>query len=163
MKNVLLCIFLSISIHSLAQNRAVTEFRETHEAALSLYFYPSTLRMINLERNMEFDEMIRDIKKARFFKMDSGAVHNEDILKLDNRLRDEGFEEVMFMKSKDMDLKVWGVGKRNPVLIIISKSDADVMLLEVNGMINIAKIPKLTESFNQNSFLDVLNLYEKKN
>lgn len=163
MKFVFFLLLLLSANPGLSQSSTVTDFKENHGTALSLYFYPSTLRMLNLDRNKEFDDMIREIKKARFFKMDSGAVNNEDLSKLESELRKEGFEEVMFMKSKDMDVKVWGIEKRNPAMVILSKSGEEVMLLEVNGMINITKIPKLTETFNQNSFLDVLNLNAKRN
>lgn len=162
MKITLVYVFLLMSICGYAQNSAVTQFQETHGTALSLYFYPSTLRMVNLDRNKEFDALIRNIKKARFFRMDSGMVTKDDLQKLTEELLDEGFEEMMFIKNKDMDVKVWGIEKRTPETIIISRADHEVMLLEVNGMINIAKIPRIMEAFNENAFLDVLNLNEKK-
>ena len=161
---IILSLFLTIfSLSSYAQNSAVTDFKENHEIALSLYFYPSTLRMVNIEQNPEFNEMIRQVKKARFFKIDSGAVSKDDLKNLVVKLTEDGFEEVMFVKNKNMDIKVWGLETKNPELVIISKSDEELMLLEINGMINIAKIPKLAETFNQNSFLDILKLNKKNN
>ena len=161
---IILSLLLTIySLSSYAQNSAVTDFKENHETALSLYFYPSTLRMVNIEQNPEFNEMIRQVKKARFFRMDSGSVSKDDLNNLVSELTEDGFEEVMFVKNKNMDLKVWGLETKNPELIIISKSDEELMLLEINGMINIAKIPKLAETFNQNSFLDILKLNKKNN
>ena len=161
---IILSLFLTIfSLSSYAQNSAVTDFKENHEIALSLYFYPSTLRMVNIEQNPEFNEMIRQVKKARFFKIDSGAVSKDDLKNLVVELTEDGFEEVMFVKNKNMDIKVWGLETKNPELVIISKSDEELMLLEINGMINIAKIPKLAETFNQNSFLDILKLNKKNN
>jgi hypothetical protein len=118
--------------------------------------------MINLEKNSEFDEMIRGIKKARFFKMDSGQVSKDDLQKLTEELSEQGFEEIMFIKNREMDLQVWGMEKRTPETVIISKNNNEVFLVEVNGMINIAKIPKLTEAFNESAFLDVMNLKGKK-
>jgi hypothetical protein len=162
MKYRFLVFFIILSSLSFAQSNVVTDFKENHETALSLYFYPSTLRMINIERNLEFDEMIREIKKARFFKMDSGAVSKADLSKLEKDLTNIGFEEVMFIKNKDTDIRVWGLDKRNPELVIISKSDEELMLLEINGMLNIAKIPKLTQTFNRSGFLEVLNLTGEK-
>ncbi len=163
MRKTFLFIFLIISFSSFAQNCAVTDFRDRHATALSLYFYPSTLRMLNLDRSKDFDDMIRDIRKARFFKMDSGAVTPHDLQKFTGELSTQGFEEVMFIKNKQMDLQVWALEKKHPEVIVISKSEEDVMLLEVIGMINIAKIPGLVEKFRQNAFLDVMNLNEKKN
>ena len=162
MRHTFLVIFLLISFNCIAQNRVVTDFIENHSAALSLYFYPSTLRMINLERNVEFDEMIRGIKKARFFRLDSGQVTKDDLLKFRDELSGHGFEEIMMVKNKELDMQVWGIEKRTPQTVVISKNDNEVYLVEVDGMINIAKIPKLTETLNKNAFLDVMNLKGKK-
>ncbi len=158
MKITAFITLLFISYCGLAQNGAVTDFQENHGAALSLYFYPSTLRMMNLERNEEFDEMIRHVKKARFFRMDSAQVTSDDLIALTDQLSKGGFEEIMFIKNKEMDVRVWGAEKRTPETIVISKNGYEVMLLEINGMINVAKIPKIMNSFNENAFLDVLNL-----
>jgi hypothetical protein len=163
MRKTLIFTLLIISFSSFAQNSAVTDFKDRHATALSLYFYPSTLRMVNLDRSKDFDNMIRDIRKARFFKMDSGAVTPHDLQKFTGELSAQGFEEIMFIKNRQMDVQVWALEKRNPEIIIISKSEEDLLLLEVIGMINIAKIPGLIENFRQNAFLDVLNLNEKKN
>ena len=161
MKHVLLIIYCFIQLSGFAQHSVVTDFKENHETTLSLYFYPSTLRMINMERNPEFDHMIREVKKARFFKLDSGAVSTENISLFSNQLFEAGFEEIMFIKNKEMDVRVWGLEQKNPELVILSKSNEELMLLELVGMINIAKIPKLAETFQQNAFLDVLNLNQK--
>lgn len=158
MKYIFLVISFCFSIACFAQSSIISEFKENHETALSLYFYPSTLRMINIERNVEFDEMISGIKKARFFKLDSGTVTKIDLSELAEELTNEGFEEIMFVKNKDMDLKVWGLEKKNPELVVLSKSGDELMLLEINGMINVAKIPKLTQTFNQEGFIDILKL-----
>ena len=158
MRITVLFILLFISYCGFAQNSAVTDFQENHGAALSLYFYPSTLRMMNLDRNEEFDEMIRHVKKARFFKMDSAKVTNDDLIALTDQLSKGGFEEIMMIKNKEMDVRIWGAEKRIPETIVISKNGFEVMLLEINGMINVAKIPKIMNSFNENAFLDVLNL-----
>jgi hypothetical protein len=158
MKYIFLVLSFCFSTMCFAQNSIVSEFKENHKMALSLYFYPSTLRMINIERNVEFDEMISGIKKARFFKLDSGAASKEDLKEFTGNLTNEGFEEIMFVKNKDMDLKVWGLEKKNPELVILLKSGDETMLLEINGMINVAKIPKLTQTFNQDGFIDLLKL-----
>jgi len=146
-----------------AQSSAVTEFKDNHDTSLALYFYPSTLRMVNLQHNQEYDEMIREIKKARFFKLDSGAVTPTDIASLSETLIKSGYEELMVMKSKGNDITVLGLEKRSPEVVVISKNGDECMLLEVTGMINIAKIPKLIDTFSSDGFLDVLNLNQKKN
>jgi len=157
-----LTILLSLNSVIRAQSSAVTEFKDNHNTTLALYFYPSTLRMINLQHNEEYDEMIRNIKKARFFKLDSGAVTPEQLSVLSETLIKSGYEEMMEMKSKGNDIKVLGLEKHTPEIVVISRNGDECMLVEVTGMINIAKIPKLIDAFNSGGFLDVLNLNQKK-
>lgn len=158
MKYSFLTLLLFCSFTCIAQNSIVTNFKENHDMSLSFYFYPSTLRMINIERNREFDEMIKEIKKARFFKLDSAAFSKVDLSSFKESLKSGGFEEIMSIKNLDMDLQVWGLENRIPELVIVSKSENELMLLEINGMINVAKIPKLTQTFSQDGFLDILKL-----
>ncbi|MDZ7608659.1 MAG: DUF4252 domain-containing protein [Cyclobacteriaceae bacterium] len=146
-----------------AQSSAVTEFKDNHETSLAMYFYPSTLRMINLNQNLEFNEMIREIKKARFFRLDSGAVTPSELSALSESLIKSGYEEMMVMKSPDIDIAVLGLEKHIPEFVVISRKGDECMLLEVAGILNIAKIPKLMDAFNNGGFLDVLNLKNKKN
>jgi hypothetical protein len=157
-----LVVILSIPYFAFSQNSAVTQFQETHGTALSLYFYPSTLRMVNLERNPQFDEMIRHVKKARFYNLDTGTVAPEDIGRLAGQLAASGFEQLMFMKSEEMDIQSWGIEAKEPETIMISQTGHEVMILEIVGMVNIAKVPKLMDTFDDNAFLDVLNLNQKK-
>jgi len=146
-----------------AQSSDVTDFQENHKPSLALYFYPSTLRMINLQRNAEYDEMISELKKARFLKLDSGAVTQADLTLLAEKLLKAGYEEMMLMKSADTDIRILGLEKKVPEVVVIARNGYESNLMEISGMINIAKIPKLLESFNSGGFLDVLNLNKQKN
>ncbi len=157
-------IFFSIIlfVSSCEQHNVVSDFIENRNTGLSLYFYPSTLRMINIDRNEEYDKMIRDVEKARFFRFDSGQFVNEDISKLIKDLQENGFEEVMSVRDKNQDIRVLALERKMPEFVVVSKNKDELMLLEINGIINVAKIPKLTQTFSQNGFLDVLNLYGEK-
>jgi hypothetical protein len=155
-------VFLLLPMMLSAQNHILTEFVELHKPGLTLHFYPSTLRMVNLERNPQFDEMIRHVKKARFYNLDTGTVAPEDIGRLAGQLAASGFEQLMFMKSEEMDIQLWGIEAKEPETIMISQTGHEVMILEIVGMVNIAKVPKLMDTFDDNAFLDVLNLNQKK-
>ena len=148
----------------MTQNPIVTEFKDSHGTSLSLYFYPSTLRMINIERNPEFDEMIREIRQARFFRLDSGSVTKEDLRDLTNNLQAVGFEEMMLYRDGSSDVRVWGLEKKKPEMVIISNSgENEVMVLEIDGMVNVARIPRLAQTFNENAFFDIMNFNQKNN
>lgn len=163
MKYRLLLFSLLILAAGCTKQNAVSDFVQDRDMARSLYFYPSTLRMINIDRNPEYDEMIEGIKLARYFILDSAQVLNADIPNLITELTNDGFEEVMYIKNKDTNIQVMALEKETPEFVILSKSDEEITLLEVVGMINVAKIPKLSQTFTTNGFLDVLNLDGKNN
>lgn len=158
---IVILIFLGIQVQ--AQSEVVTDFVKNHDTSLSLYFYPSTLRMININRNPEFDEMIRKVKKARFYRLDESAVGGEDLKLFSQSMDDHGFEELMMVQGKDMNIRIWGNDDRVPKIITLAKTEDGISIIEVDGVINIAKIPKLAEAFSQNQFLDVLQLNKQNN
>jgi hypothetical protein len=94
--------------------------------------------------------------------LDTGTVAPEDIGRLAGQLAASGFEQLMFMKSEEMDIQLWGIEAKEPETIMISQTGHEVMILEIVGMVNIAKVPKLMDTFDDNAFLDVLNLNQKK-
>lgn len=158
MKYRLLLFSMLILAAGCTKQNAVSDFVQDRDMALSLYFYPSTLRMINIDRNVEYDEMIEGIKLARYFMLDSAQVLNADIPMLITELTNDGFEEVMYIKNKDTDIQVMALEKETPEFVILSKSDEEITVLEVVGLINVAKLPKLTQTFSEDGFLDVFNL-----
>jgi len=148
-----------------AQSKSVSTLRENHDTELALFFYPSTLRMINLQRNPEFNGMIKDIRKARVFKfnkenLDAAAVHAWI-----RDLKSESFEDYMMMKSRDMNVSVFGPEKNSKKAEIVALVDEpeSYMVIDIEGMINVAKLPKLVQTFNSEEFIDIFNLNPKKN
>jgi hypothetical protein len=163
MRYKFLFFILLISIVACKEQNAVSEFAENNENAFKLYFYPSTLRMINIDQNPEYNSMIKEVKQARYFRLDSAQLAAANILELKSGLKQEGFEEVMSLQNKNNNIKVLALDKKIPEFVVLSESENELMLLEIQGMINVAKVPKLYQSFQSNAFLDVLNLKEKKN
>jgi hypothetical protein len=116
--------------------------------------------MINLQRNREFDEMIKEIRKARFFKFSKEQLNKSDVDQFINDLDKESYEDYMMMKSGDMDVTVYGPKEGNKITEVVALVDQDssIMVINIEGMINIAKLPKIVNSFQSEDFINVFEL-----
>ena len=162
MKYKILIFFLLFLSASCQQKDPLNDFLEDRNTGLILHFYPSTLRMINIDQNEEYNKMIREVEKARFIRLDSGQFTKEEISELITSLQSEGYEEVMSFRDKKQDISVLAMEKKIPEFVMLSRAPDQVMILEMKGMVNVAKIPKLTQTFSENGFLNVLDLYGNK-
>jgi hypothetical protein len=147
-----------------AQSAVVSRIKEKIKPDLALYFYPSTLRMINLSDNEDFDRLVRDIRKIRFFKWSRENYAEIDESSLIRDLREENFEAYMTVHGGAMDLKVYGreVRKQQPEIVAIVETEDGVQLLEIQGMIHVARIPALINNLNTDNFINVFVLDKKK-
>ena len=118
--------------------------------------------MINIDQNEEYNKMIREVEKARFIRLDSGQFTKEEISELITSLQSEGYEEVMSFRDKKQDMSVLAMEKKIREFVMLSKAPDQVMILEMKGMVNVAKIPKITQTFSENGFLNVFDLYGNK-
>ncbi|NJN25407.1 MAG: DUF4252 domain-containing protein [Cyclobacteriaceae bacterium] len=146
---------------SCKQQSVVTDFLEDRQTGLQLYFYPSTLRMVNIEKNPDYDAMIKGVEQARFVRLDSGQFTGIEIAGLLTDLRQAGYEEVLSYRAKDQDITIMALEQSVPTFVALSQAGHECMLLEMQGMINVATIPGFLQTFNGNGFIDVLNLNDK--
>jgi hypothetical protein len=141
---------------------SITRFSEENKMDKQYYVYPSTLRMVNLEENEEFYELIEDFKKGQFFSISNTPENSELVSELKATMVDEGFEEAMIYKSRDRDVTVFLLEKKIPKIAAIIKRDSTFNIVQVEGLINVAKIPALLEYFDKAEYLDVLDVINYK-
>ena len=133
-----------------AQSELFKSLQESYDLNVELYFYASTLRMINLSRDPNFDEMVKDIEKMIFYQIND--VPTNEIRAISKRFIEmEEFEELMSVEGKDETFYV--LGKNENEYVALLKADKDLVAINLKGMIRIHKIPDLI-----NSLIKVLSL-----
>ena len=158
---IFLIIFSTLFFSGCHQKDSITTFRENHPIDLVLAFYPSTLRMVNLAKNEDYNQLIKDVEKGRYFKVNKEHVTRQAIDTLARGLLEEGYEEVMTVKGND-NMAVFALEHQPPVMTIIAETEEAYIIVQVEGMIRIAQLPKLLNSFNDESFLNIFSMYEPK-
>jgi hypothetical protein len=162
-----LIIFLLLSVvfffGSCQQKDSLRTFRENHPVDMTLAFYPSTLRMVNLAKNEEYNQLIKGIEKGRYFKVNKTDSTQQAIHTLTQGLIEEGYTEIMTIKGSANDMMVYLLESQPPVTVVITEREKEYMILEIKGMVNITKLPRLIDSFNNDeAFLNIFSMYDTK-
>jgi len=157
-------LFITIMLGLLSCNKtdSITRFSEENKMDKQYYVYPSTLRMVNLEENKEYYELVEGFKKGQFFSLSNTSENSRLVSKLKEDMIREGFEEAMFYKSRGRDVTVYLLEKNTPKIAAILESDSTFNIIQVEGLINITKIPALMQYFDKADYLDVLDVINYK-
>ncbi|MDN4166990.1 DUF4252 domain-containing protein [Cytophagales bacterium LB-30] len=95
----LLLFFCLLSTSGWTQSAAIKPLYEEDLSEFNLYFYPSTLRMLNVSKDPAFNEMIKDVKNLRILIIPKEKLEKERFMTVKDDLAEEQFEELISMKS----------------------------------------------------------------
>lgn len=138
-----------------AQSSTTETLQKKHGDALQLFFYNNTLRMLNQQEDIEFDELIKDIEKMRFLlikKAESG-FDNQDFKKLVADYKAEAFEEVMTSRHQGKNFDVYlkeKDGKTNGMLVLINDVQ-NLYVLDILGRIALDKVTQLYNTLDESA------------
>ena len=96
----LLLFFCLLSTSGWTQSAAIKPLYEEDLSEFNLYFYPSTLRMLNVNKDPAFNEMIKDVKNLRILIIPKEKLEKDRFMTIKDDLAEEQFEELISMKSK---------------------------------------------------------------
>lgn len=162
---MLFIAFMFFAHLSMSQNSLITDLKEDKLTKMSLYFYPSTLRMVNLDNNEEFNKLIQDIDKMIFFKM-NGKFEIIDLYNLVSSLQtEEDFEEYMVVDGPTK--KFYLLGKEDPTETVgVALLDNESFVFDVAGSLALNQLPKLYQYISENDstfqskFSQIISLME---
>lgn len=113
--------------------------------------YPSTLRMINISDDAEFNALVNDIEKILIYEMDSATVSQGTRGWLET-YEEVGFEEYLTLYGKQF-AKIMG---KDDEMVGLLESDQSVYAFYLKGHIRLEKIPTLIGSLNSDDFIGII-------
>ena len=114
--------------------------------------YPSTLRMINLAQDPNFNEMVNDIEKVLIYTLDSATAISKSYKDLIKDYEEAGFEEYVSLYGKQT-MRI--IGKENEY-VGVAGTDENVIAFYLKGDIPFGKIPALFQTFQRSDMLPML-------
>lgn len=167
MKNLLFIFFICLTTSVFAQSKAISRFQEKHESGQSLFFYPSTLRMINVEKNPDYYQLVSHVDKLQFLTFDKTAnvISLEAVKQLRQDIRKENYQEMLSMDDQTKSIRIYALGEGNQPQGIVGIIDnaQSLILLDMEGFINMASLLKLMQSdFNFGMITKLVNTTAKQ-
>jgi hypothetical protein len=170
---LLICIisylFITGCRHSSNEfSKAITEFNDTTKGIRTLCFYPSTLEMLNLNKDSSFSAMIKEIKKLKIltFKSETDTVRPFKMNTLAKKIRKESFVDLMQVRQNDYNILVF-MKKQNEKpheFVGIVYGLKEFYILDLMGNLPRNAISSLVNgNFNVSGLSSVLNFKRQKN
>ncbi|MCZ4408305.1 DUF4252 domain-containing protein [Cryomorphaceae bacterium 1068] len=133
---------------------------EVDQEVVGLYFYPTTVRMLDKFISNGEGGMLEGVKEGRLFYTNSDSIDilRRDMKELRSGLESEGFELLAEFRSGDTksiayirDLSI------DRYVVMIGGADVTTMLVELKGEISIETIQGLSD-LNSNKVMSLLNI-----
>lgn len=148
MNKVIIIITLSLiySASIFSQSKVAAEFEENAKG-YKFFAYQSVLRILNQERDPDFNLLIRDLDHIRVVTTDSvGVLAKESFARLDEGIQNEGFEEILTFDNKEYKCHVYELSPKSKKTTWVATfyMDGRAGLFEMVGSLNVKYLNALS-------------------
>jgi hypothetical protein len=145
-----------------AQDTPFKAYADTHKDR-KFCFYPSTLRMINISKNPDYNELVNGIEKLLVYTLDSAAKAGHSYKGLITSYKKIGFEEYVTMAGGKTNFILYGKENKNENQYVgVMKSEDAMYAFYLRGRIGWQKIPALMQSFQADDMINIFDLNKQK-
>ncbi|NNE29708.1 MAG: DUF4252 domain-containing protein [Saprospiraceae bacterium] len=149
-----------------AQSKTVEDLKEADQVMTGYYFIPSTLRMINIERNPEFDKLVKPIRRLNFLNLRDSFTSEEMKDAVDRLITEEEYETYAEMSGPEQNLHVLGLPEKE-YTCVLAELDGQFYISEIQGKVNVLQLAELYQEFeqrdstSQEGLIDVFSMFKK--
>lgn len=149
MRNFILIVSLALPLMVSGQSKSVTRFRSDFKETTNLFFYSSTLKMLDTENNPEFAGLLKDIEEIRVltYKKADQKFSKNDLAGLKGDLQDEAYNNIMMINDKGNSVNVYSREKKGRMagLVAIVEDKESLVLIDLIGSIDLKKFLELKQ------------------
>ncbi|MEP2770935.1 MAG: DUF4252 domain-containing protein [Fulvivirga sp.] len=147
MKKLLTLVLIALPLLTVAQSKTTKSLQDKYDDAFGLFFYNNTLNMLNQTDDEDFAELIKDIDKMKFLRIDRKAnkIEQSEIKDLIADYKDEDFEDLMTMRHEGMNVQVY-IQEDDGVttgLVFVMTDDESLSVLDVKGKVPMNQLANL--------------------
>jgi len=126
----------AISAH--AQSKAIKRIVEKGLHETNLFFYPSTLRMLNVGKDPDWYKLVSGVRHLRLLMFDKDSMLLAEKSALLAELSSEGYEEAMTFRDSDISALVLAYyeGDKMQGLAAIVVQESQSLLIELDGSVD---------------------------
>lgn len=145
---LLISSFLVITqIIVLSQSNSMEKFRKVYPEDQNVFFYSSTLNMLNTDNNPAFKDLAKDIEKIMvlIYKKEKQKISREDIIQLKDNLKKEKYVALMLINENGNNIDLYKRDKKGKTVgfaALIDNKDG-LVLIDIKGSIDVSKFMDL--------------------
>lgn len=137
-----------------AQEQPLKDFAEDRKER-KFCFYPSTLRMINLSHNPDFDELVNGIDKLLIYNLDSAAKANDAYRQIIDSYQKLNYDEYASAYGGGINFYIYGKERNHySEYIGIIRRDDLLTAFYLRGHLSVSKLPELIQSMGEGDFVN---------
>ena len=156
------CLLAGVSPALKAQEAPLKAYADTHKDR-KYCFYASTLRMINISHNADYNDLVNGIEKLLVYTLDSAAKAGHSYNSLITSYKKIGFEEFVTVASGKTTFILYGKGNKGDNQYVGVMKSADAMYaFYLRGSIAWQKVPALMQSFKSGDMINIFDLNKQK-
>jgi hypothetical protein len=129
------------------QSKSIDRFRAAHPENTNMFFYSSTLKMLNTQNSPEFADLIKDIEEIRVLNYDKEkqALSPEYISGLKKALAEEEYNTLMMMNEKGSAINLYSREKRGKTVGFVALVDnkGSLTVIDLVGNVDVKKFMQL--------------------
>jgi hypothetical protein len=114
-----------------------------------MFFYSSTLKMLNTENNPELADILNDVEEIRVLNYNKTSVtlSKDDIAALKKSLAEEEYQVILMINEKGNVINLYNREKRGKTVgfVALIENQESLVLVDLIGSIDVKKFMALKE------------------
>jgi hypothetical protein len=141
----------------------IRDYEDNTKGISRFYFYPGTIKMLNLKKDSAFSNLFKDVKRIKvlsFSTSEKDTLDHKKVQQLIVKIHKDGFEDMMQMKQ-DKQQTLLFIKKENgiPHQIGLNVNEKDLYVVEIIGSLRMSFLMSFLKKENSfEGFNTVLNL-----
>jgi hypothetical protein len=155
MRQLLIVLILFCTGSAFGQSKSVTRFRDDFKENSNMFFYSSTLKMLNTENNPDLAGMLDEIEEIRVLNYEKKMqkFKGDDISKLKNSLLEEDYNSIMMINDSGNSIYLYSREKRGKTVgfVAIVDNKENLVLIDLIGNVDVKKFMELKQKLDTHS------------
>jgi hypothetical protein len=147
MRIIFICLFIWVSMAAQSQSRSISRFRSDFKENSNMFFYSSTLKMLNPDNNPELADVIKGIDEIRVLNYTKAQqpFKKQDITNLKNALQEEGYNIIMMVNQQGNAINLYNREKHGNTVgfVALIENSESMILVDLIGNIDVKKFMEL--------------------
>jgi len=144
MRKVFVLFFLAVThLIVAAQSKSIERFRKVHNEDQNVFFYSSTIKMLNTENEPDFADLIKDIDKVMvlLYEKEKQKFNTQEIIQLKNDLEKEKYVPLMLINENGNTINLYKKDRKEKTVgfTALVENKEKLVIIDVMGSIDFKK------------------------